>query len=286
MAAASFATASLSQPDRLKRQSSPYVAAEVVGGRLVRTCPECRDEIVEVTDSVGMVSNNFAAHWEVEHREQPPERQRCYLVGFQPRTDGMPGPGPDALRDLSRHILAVVRERMSEVDWELVEHVADLPEHAPALIAYEVLRGSWGVDGDNDQVRRVRWYRREGEDLVFMPTSAQWSEWDAASERARDVRAALMERHRDELPKFRGKTVAGWERYYKRLKKEEDKIAASFDAQRETALEQFLCGDYRWESTLRGAIDELAIPNEEVDDLRERTRRRVEEVDAMLEVEI
>jgi hypothetical protein len=40
------------------------------------------------------------------------------------------------------------------------------------------------------------------------------------------------------LPTFKGKTVVGWERYYKRLKKEADVIAESFDAQRDVALKQ------------------------------------------------
>jgi hypothetical protein len=120
---------------------------------------------------------------------------------------------------------------------------------------------------------------------VFTPTAQQWSEWDGASERARDVRAALLERHRDELPKFKGKTAVGWERYYKRLKKEEDVIAERFDAQRDVALKQFVCGDYRWEATLQAAIDELAIPEGEVDELRERKQKRMEEVEALLDAQ-
>jgi len=261
---------------------TPYVAAEIVGGRLVRLCPECREEIVEVTDDRGIVSDNFAGHWEAEHREQPPERQRCYVLGMQPRTDGEPGPGPETLRNVSRQILGWVRGQMPDVDWELVERVEDLPEDAPALIASEVLRGSWGMEGDDPQVRQVRWYRREGEALAFTPTKAQWDEWDAARERANDVRAALIERHRDELPKFTGNNVEDWEKYYARLKRREDKLAKAFDAGRDVSMKQFLRGDYRWRATLESAIAELAIPDEEVDELRERTRARIEEAEAKL----
>lgn len=267
---------------QLKRISTPYVAPEMLGGRLVRVCPECRGDIVEVTDAAGMVSDNFTTHWEAEHQEQPPERQRCYVIAFQPRTDGDSGLPPEAARNMSRHILGMVKERMPEVDWELVERVDDLPDDAPALIAYEVLRGSWQSEGDDPQMRKVRWYRREDDHLVFTPTTAQWSEWDAASERARDVRAALIERHRDELPRFGGKTVAGWERFSKRLMREEDVIAASFDEQRDAALKQFLRGEYSWQATIETAIAELAIPDDEVDALRERTRKRLEEVEALL----
>jgi hypothetical protein len=43
-------------------------------------------------------------------------------------------------------------------------------------------------------MRQVRWYRREEELFFFTATTAQLDEWDAA--RARDVRAALIERAR------------------------------------------------------------------------------------------
>lgn len=270
--------------NRPKRAATPYVVAEIRGGRLIRLCPECRDEIVEVTDAAGMVSDNFTAHWEAEHQEQLPERQRCYLIGFQPRTDDTPGLPPEAARNTSRHILGMVKGRMQEVDWELVERVDDLPDGAPALIAYEVLRGSWQSEGDDPQMHKVRWYRREDDNLVFTPTSSQWSEWDAASERARDVRAALIERRRDELPKFKGKTVVGWERFSKRLMRKEGEIAASFDERRDEALQQFLRGDYRWQATIETAIADLAIPDDEVGALRERTRKRLEEVEGLLAV--
>jgi hypothetical protein len=260
----------------------PYVAAEVFGGRLVRICPECREKIVETTDEAGFVTDNFSAHWEGSHREQPPERERYYVIALQPREDGQPGPGPDALRNVSRQVLQVVKERMSEIDWELVGRVEDLPERAPALIGSDVLRGMWQMEGDDPQIRRVRLYRREGDKLVFTPSKAQYGEWDAARKRANDVRAALIERHRDELPKFNGKSVAGWERFSKRLMQEEDAIAASFDAKHEAASTQFHCGDYRWEATLEAAIAALGIPEDEVEALREQRRSRLEEAEAML----
>jgi hypothetical protein len=261
---------------------TPYVAPEILAGRLVRRCPECREEIVEVTDHKGIVSDNFAAHWEEEHREQPPERTRCYLLGLTPRSDGAPGPGPEALRNVSRQILSWVRNQMPDLDWELVERFEDLPEDAAALLASDVLRGSWGMEGDDPQVSKVRCYRRKGDSLAFAPTRAQWDEWDAARERAKDVRAALIERHRDELPKFTGKSVEDWERYYARLTRREDRIAKAFDSERDAALHQFLCGDYRWQATLESAIADLAIPDEEVDELRAQTRASIEEAEAKL----
>jgi virulence-associated protein VagC len=258
----------------------PYVPVEVSNGRLVRVCPECKEEIVELTDPEGRVGDNFTAHWQAEHSEHPPNRERCYVLGMQPRTDGEPG--PEVLRDVSHQILSWVRAQMPDLDWELVQLVEDLPEGTPALIASEVLRGSWGMKGDDPQVRKVRWYRREGDSLVFTPTPTQWDEWDSARHRASDFRAALLERHRDELPKFRGKTINDWETYYERLRKREAKIANAFDAQCDAASKQFHRGDHHWQTTLEAAISELAIPDEEVDELRERVRTRIEEAEAQL----
>jgi hypothetical protein len=39
---------------------TPYVPVELLGGRLVRVCPECKEQIGERTDDEGIVSNNFA----------------------------------------------------------------------------------------------------------------------------------------------------------------------------------------------------------------------------------
>jgi hypothetical protein len=267
---------------RQQQSHAPYVPVELASGRLVRVCPECKEQIVELTDPAGMVSDNFTAHWDAEHREQPPARQRRYVLGLQPRSDGEPGPGPEALRDVSRQVLSLVKGQMPEIDWELVQRVEDLPEGAPTLIASEVLRGSWGMKGDDPQVRKVRWYRREGDSLAFTPTLDQWDEWDRARKRASDFRAALLERHRDELPKFAGKSVAEWETYYERLSKRQDKIAKPFDAQCTAASKQFHRGDHQWQATLEAAIGELAIPDEEVGALRERTREKMEEAEAQL----
>jgi hypothetical protein len=147
-------------------------------------------------------------------------------------------------------------------------------------MAVQVVRGSWQMDGDDPLVRQVRWFRREEEHLVFTPTAAQLDEWDAARDRARDVRAALIERHRDALPKFTGDGVADWEAYYGERKRREDKIAKEFDTQRDAAMDQFYHGDHSWLATLEGAIRELEIPDQEVEELRARTEARLAEAEA------
>lgn len=255
---------------------------EVIGGHLVRVCPECRQQIGERTDDDGAVSNNFAKHYESEHREHEPERQRGYLLALQPRDDGQPGPGPEALRNVSQLILETVERQIPELDWQLVHRLEDLPAGDPVLEAGQVLRGSWTRQGDDPQLRRVRWYRREENHLVFTPTKAQFDEWDAARERARDVRAALIERHRDELPTFTGQSLADWDEYYEDRKRQEDEIAKDFDAQRDSAMHQFHCGDYRWLATLNAAISDLGIPDNEVEELRARTQARLAEAEAAL----
>jgi hypothetical protein len=138
------------------------------------------------------------------------------------------------------------------------------------------------MDGDNPQVRQVRWYRRAEEHLVFTPTPAQLDEWDAARDRARDVRAALIERHRDTLPKFTGDSVAAWEAYYGERKRREDEIAKEFDGQRDAAMDQFYRGDHSWSATLDGAIRELEIPDQEVEELRAKTEARFADAEAAL----
>lgn len=265
-----------------KKHPTPYVAVEVVGGWLVRVCPVCGEQIRERTNEEGLVSNNFVEHYEAAHRQQEPEPQRCYLLGLQPRDDGERGHSRDALRNMSGVILDLVRKQMPEVDWQLVDRLENLPEDAPLVDAEQALRGAWNKDGDDPQLRQVRWYRREGDHLVFTPTKAQIEEWDSARQRTNDVRAALIERHRDELPEFAGNSVQAWEDYHAKRKKQEDEIAKVFDSQRTIATNQFYRGDYRWASTVEMAIDSLGISDEEVEDLRTRTQARLAEAEALL----
>lgn len=102
---------------------------------------------------------------------------------------------------------------------------------------------------------------------------------------ARDVRAALIERHSDELPTFTGESLADWDEYYEDRRRQEDEIAKDFDAQRDSAMHQFHCGDYRWLATLNAAISELGIPEEEVEELRTRTQARLAKAEAALQGE-
>src|SRR6266498_1194781 len=117
-----------------------------------------------------------------------------YVLALQPRDDGEPRLGPEALRNVSHMVVDIVKKQIPDLDWQLVDRLEDLPEVTPALMQGEVMRGSWQMDGDDPQMRQVRWYRREEEHLFFTATTAQLDEWDAV--RARDVRAALIERAR------------------------------------------------------------------------------------------
>ena len=59
-------------------------------------------------------------------------------------------------------------------------------------------------------------------------------------------------------------------------------IAKEFDAQRDAAMDQFYRGDHSWLATLDGAIRELEIPDQEVEELRARTEARLAEAEAAL----
>jgi hypothetical protein len=112
------------------------------------------------------------------------------------------------------------------------------------------------------------------------PTEAQRNEWDGARGRALDVRAALIERHRDVLPDFTGASLAHWDQYYAERRRQEDEIAKDFDVQRRAAMDQFYRGDSRWLATLEAAIGDLGIAEEEVEELRARTQARPAEAEA------
>lgn len=268
----------------MSKEHTPYVPVELMGGRLVRICPECRQQIGEHTDAEGIASNNFAEHYDAEHAQQEPERQRGYLLALQPRDDCDPGSSPEALRNLSYVILDIVKRQISELDWQLVDRLEDLPKGAPALMAAQVIRGGWQIDGDDPQLRQVRWYRRAEDRLIFTPTETQQDEWDAARDRALDVRAALIERHRDELPEFTGARLADWDQYYAERRRQEDEIAKDFDVQRQAAMNQFYRGDSSWLATLEAAIGDLGIPEEAVEELRARTQARLAEAEAALRI--
>lgn len=184
-----------------------------------------------------------------------------------------------------RLILEMVKKQIPELDWQVVHRLEDLPEGAPVLEAGQVLRGSWQREGDDSQLRQVRWYRREQHSLVFTPTKTQLDEWDAARDRARGVRSALIERHRDQLPTFAGRSLDDWDAYYAERKGQEDEIAKDFDTEREAATHQFYRGDYRWLATLNAAISDLGIPEDEVEELRTRTEARIAEAEATLRTE-
>lgn len=68
-------------------------------------------------------------------------------------------------------VVDIVKKLIPDLDWQLVDRLEDLPEGAPALMAGEVMRGSWQIEGDDPQARQVGWYRREEEHLFFTATT-------------------------------------------------------------------------------------------------------------------
>lgn len=252
---------------------APFVRPEVRDGRLVRVCPECGEEIVELTDEDGMVSNRMAEHHEAEHSAAPePEKQRSYLLAVQRKADG--GLPSDARRGVSEVVLRHVGEQFAELEWELVDCFEELPEEAPVLQAADALRGMWRSDDDPPQVRQVRWYERRGDDLVFTPTRNQIDEWNAASRRANDFRGAWVERHRDQLPTFEGESVEDFDDWYPGYREREQELTREFDAQVDVARYQFYTGEPRWAITLEAAVGGLEIAENEAQEYRARMDER------------
>lgn len=78
---------------------------------------------------------------------------------------------------------------------------------------------------------------------------------------------------------------SNWDQYNAERKKQEDEIAKDFDVQRRAAMDQFNRGDYRWLAKLKATIADLGTPEEEVEELRTRTRARLAEAEAALRIE-
>jgi hypothetical protein len=74
--------------------------------------------IGERTDDEGIVSNNVGEHDGAEHAEQEPERQCGYVLALQPRDDGEPRPGPEALRNVSHMVVDIVKKQIPDLDWQ------------------------------------------------------------------------------------------------------------------------------------------------------------------------
>lgn len=87
----------------------------------------------------------------------------------------MPQGGPGNSRELGRIALDSARRTFAnaneDVELQLVDRVADLPEGAPTLRAGDVLVAGLS---DDPHERQIRWYKREGDKLVFTPTAKQY----------------------------------------------------------------------------------------------------------------
>jgi len=153
----------------------PYVPAEIIGGHLVRVCPECQQQIGERTDDQGLVSDHFTAHYEAEHREQEPARQRVYILGH-PRF-------PQLDYQALKHARKVIGD---EADMTVVRaaEFMEIPEGEPVLHAGEIIVAGFADDSAD---RDIRWYIREGDDIVFQPTERQADRLHASHQRLSEL---------------------------------------------------------------------------------------------------
>jgi hypothetical protein len=249
------------------RDPTPYVAAEVRAGRLVRVCPACNEHIVEHTDHEGLVSNRFAEHYRAEHPVEPePKKQRMYVLA--------PESGPGDRHTIGRIACEHAQKSLSGdgVECQLVDRFEDLPESTPTVLAAHVILSSWAREGDPPHFREIRWYERDGDKLVFTPTEKQSLAYAQASRRLMDARYVLLDRHREELPTFAddgGDFDAAWERFRARTEPLERAITNDLDKAQDAARSQFYTGRTEWLATINDAICAADVSEDEIGAKRE-----------------
>ena len=250
---------------------------------------QCARNTSSSTPMKGVVMDSFAEHYEVAHAAEPePEALRLYVLGAQPAKDR------SGIRDTSginRSALDHIRRQPFErdVEWQLVERLEDLPEGAPVVQASHVLVAGFARDSDPPHIRQIRWFKREGDHLVFTPREQQLAAYDEAARRLMDARFVLLDRHRDELPKFEVEeditgTEASLEAYDKfraETKPLEDAITKELDTAQDVARHQFFTGAIEWLATIDDAITAANISDDEIRAKREWLVAREAEIDRM-----
>jgi hypothetical protein len=281
----------------MKRRPLLYVPAEVIGGRLVRICPECKQEIGERTDDEGLVSNHFAEHYEAEHPVVvEPERPRYYLLNsFK---EGEVG------RRLAADVLRIMRDRTKDadgkarIDWVLVNELEDLPEGESTLLASEIMRRLW--DGENGDEGIPGLWHREGDKLVRTlveeteeererRVSDYMQKINALMDRHHDANAVLIARHEHRLPKFRSPkrehgdydaVTARYDTWRKRREPLEAKITAKLDKAYKRSIKRLDNDRDDYREPLDEAIREADISDEEIDARHAKLEARLAEIRA------
>jgi hypothetical protein len=106
---------------------------------------------------------------EPDSASKAPKRMTCYLLA-----------SPKAPSELANVCRQQIRERMSEVDWEVIYRVADLPEAAYAVTVSDYITAGFG--GGQFPGGNVRWYRRSSDErLEFTPTRQQTEAYTGAA---------------------------------------------------------------------------------------------------------
>lgn len=114
-------------------------------------------------------------------KPEPPDanecdRTTCYLLASN-----------EVARRVANTCLGIVRRQMSEVDWEVIDRVPDLPEGGFAVTVGDLIAAGFG--GGDFPGGNIRWYRRsDNDELEFVPTQKQTDAYTAAG---RDVIAGV-----------------------------------------------------------------------------------------------
>ena len=210
--------------------------------------------------------------------EPEPAKPRVYVLAEGERSE------PTA------HIaLEHAQKQWPEADCVLAWRLEDIPEDHDTCF---VLANHIVISGFSDDPldRQVRWFRRKGDKIQFALTRKQSAAFDHAARRLADARWVLLDRHRDDLPKFevadeiKGTDAAmtAYDEWRERTKPLEDAITVDLHKASDAASHSFYRGETSWLATINDAIAAAGISEAEIQAKQAQLEAREAEVARML----
>lgn len=179
---------------KLRETPPPVVSPEIRGGRLVRVCPSCKEEIVERTDDDGIVSNHFLEHYVAEHPIAPDAEMRVVYI--------VPSEWKNAA--LSENFNRMAREMVQKIKtgndgepirWVPVDSIEDLPNGVEFTEAAAITSLFFRKPEDEDTglwIGTMRGYYRMSEEQRKTYDLEHWRLWYAIR--------FFLDQHEDQLP--------------------------------------------------------------------------------------
>jgi hypothetical protein len=182
---------------KLRETPPPVVPPEIRGGRLVRVCPRCKEEIVERTDDDGIVSNNFLEHYVAEHPVAPDAEMRLiYLVPSEWKNARL----TDSFNQMAREFVQKIKSDADgePIRWVPVDRVDDLPNGVQFTYAGDVMQRFFRKKDEDDEgglpIATMRGYHRMNEEQRKTYHRQHWRLWYATR--------YFIDQHEDQLPTF------------------------------------------------------------------------------------